>query len=154
MESILPFDDSQKIIFSQKEIAIPSDLRPMYKISLLLGMLKINGFKNKLSFLQIQYLNWLIKHQEKLANLNFSLDKLPFDVIRIDPFINTVIEYCMGEKLIILADNGKFEATNKAIVFINKLQNEKVLKDEFKILENIGKRKITDDAIKRMLEGN
>ena len=55
MEDILPFEDSQKIIFSQKKISIPTDLRPMYKISLIIMMLKVNGHSKRLSYLQIQY---------------------------------------------------------------------------------------------------
>ena len=69
MEDILPFEDSQKIIFSQKKISIPTDLRPMYKISLIIMMLKVNGHSKRLSYLQIQYLNWLVKHIEQVEDL-------------------------------------------------------------------------------------
>ncbi|MAD42367.1 MAG: hypothetical protein CL623_08255 [Arcobacter sp.] len=153
MEKILPFEDTQKIIFSQKQISIPTDLRPMYKISLILMMLKANGYSKKLSYLQLQYLNWLVKHDEEVKDINFSQDELPFDSIRIDPFLNTAIEYCIGEKLIEISKSGKFELTAKAEVFINKIVKEKVLRDEYKLLKSIGSRRITDNKIKNMLEG-
>lgn len=154
MEHILPFDDSQKIIFSQKKISIPTDLRPMYKISLILMMLKINGHSKKLSYLQIQYLNWVIKHKEKIEKLNLSNDELPFDNIRLDPFIDIAIEYSIGEKLIKLTKQGKLELSAKAEVFINKIIKEKLLKDEYGILKDIGSRKITDEKIRLMIGGN
>lgn len=154
MESILPFEDSQKIIFSQKKISIPTDLRPMYKISLILMMLKVNGYSKRLSYLQIQYLNWIIKHMEEVENLNFSNDELPFEIIRPDPFLDIAIEYCIGEKLIQLTTQGKLELTAKAEIFINKVINEKLLKNEYKVLKNIGAKKVTDDKIKIMIGGN
>lgn len=154
MEDILPFEDSQKIIFSQKKISIPTDLRPMYKISLILMMLKLNGYSKKLSYLQIQYLNWAMKHREKIEELNLSNDELPFDTIRLDPFIDIAIEYCIGEKLIQLTKQGKLELTVKAEVFINKIIKEKLLKDEYSILKDIGSRKITDEKIRLMIGGN
>lgn len=154
MEDILPFDDSQKIIFSQKKISIPTDLRPMYKISLILMILKINGYNKKLSYLQIQYLNWIIKHKEKIEKLNLSNDELPFDNIRLDPFIDIAIEYSIGEKLIQLTKQGKLELSTKAEVFINKIIKEKLLNDECVILKNIGSRKITDEKIRLMIGGN
>lgn len=153
MESILPFEDSQKILFSQKQISLPMDLRPMYKISLVLMMLKVNGYSKKLSYLQFQYLNWIIKHKEKIENLDLSVDQLPFDSIRIDPYLNIAIEYSLGEQLIEISSSGKFELTNKAEVFINKLIKEKLFRDEYKLLKNIGSRKVTDDKIKTMIEG-
>ena len=153
MENILPFEDTQKIIFSQKNISIPIDLRPMYKISLILMMLEVNGYSKRLSYLQLQYLNWLIKHKEKVENLKIRVDQLPFDTIRIDPFLNTAIEYCIGGKLIQVSKNGKFELTIKAEIFVNKIINEKLLQDEYKLLKSIGSRKITDDKIKTMIEG-
>ncbi len=154
MEDILPFEDSQKIIFSQKKISIPTDLRPMYKISLILMMLKINGYSKKLSYLQIQYLNWVIKHKEKIEKLNLSNDELPFDNIRLDPFIDIAIEYSIGENLIKLTKQGKLELSVKAEAFINKIIKEKLLKDEYTILKDIGSRKITDEKIRLMIGGN
>ena len=154
MEDILPFEDSQRIIFSQKKISIPTDLRPMYKISLILMMLKINGYSKKLSYLQIQYLNWVIKHKEKIEKLNLSNDELPFDNIRLDPFIDIAIEYSIGENLIKLTKQGKLELSVKAEVFINKIIKEKLLKDEYTILKDIGSRKITDEKIRLMIGGN
>ena len=93
MEDILPFEDSQKIIFSQKKISIPTDLRPMYKISLIIMMLKVNGHSKRLSYLQIQYLNWLVKHIEQVEDLNLKNDELPFEIIRPDPFLDIAMEY-------------------------------------------------------------
>lgn len=154
MEDILPFEDSQRIIFSQKKISIPTDLRPMYKISLILMMLKINGYSKKLSYLQIQYLNWVIKHKEKIEKLNLSNDELPFDNIRLDPFIDIAIEYSIGENLIKLTKQGKLELSVKAEAFINKIIKEKLLKDEYTILKDIGSRKITDEKIRLMIGGN
>lgn len=154
MEDILPFEDSQRIIFSQKKISIPTDLRPMYKISLILMMLKINGYSKKLSYLQIQYLNWVIKHKEKIEKLNLSNDELPFDNIRLDPFIDIAIEYSIGENLIKLTKQGKLELSIKAEAFINKIIKEKLLKDEYTILKDIGSRKITDEKIRLMIGGN
>ncbi len=49
---------------------------------------------------------------------------------------------------------GKLELTTKAEIFINKLINEKLLKDEYKVLKNIGSRKVTDEKIKMMIGGN
>lgn len=154
MEDILPFEDSQKIIFSQKKISIPTDLRPMYKISLIIMMLKVNGHSKRLSYLQIQYLNWLVKHIEQVEDLNLKNDELPFEIIRPDPFLDIAMEYCIGEKLIQLTNQGKLELTTKAEIFINKLIDEKLLKDEYKVLKNIGSRKVTDEKIKMMIGGN
>ena len=79
---------------------------------------------------------------------------MPFEIIRPDPFLDIAMEYCIGEKLIQLTNQGKLELTTKAEIFINKLINEKLLKDEYKVLKNIGSRKVTDEKIKMMIGGN
>jgi len=154
MEDLLPFDENQKIIFSQKPISISSDLRPIYKMSQILLMLKFNGYKERLSLLQIQYLNWLLKHQEKLFRLNLKKDTLPFDIIHLDNTVKKALDYCLGEKLIHILDNGKFELLPKGDKLVKLITTEKIMKENIKILKTLSKQKVSEIQIKKMISGN
>jgi len=154
MEDLLPFDENQKIIFSQKPISIPSDLRPIYKMSQILLMLKFNGYKERLSIVQIQYLNWLLKHQEELVELNIKKDTLPFDIIHLDNTVKKALDYCLGEKLINILDNGKFELLSKGKKMVNLIIEEKIMKKNIKILKTLSKQKVSETQIKKIISGN
>lgn len=140
--------------YREQRKAIPANLRPIYRITQILLVLKINSRNNKASFFKIQFFNWLLKHSSNEINERFLEQPEIFVInrIRIDPMVNLAINYALADDLITISENSKYQLTEKGSAFVeNIIQENLILKDEIKLLNRIGKR-ISETSLRKDLK--
>lgn len=140
-----PFQAIHKLTFSPRPQPLSASLRPIYRISLILLILKTNCRGKTASMIKLQFFNWLLKsssvqelNKERLVyNCEFTLERMHFD-----PMVNLSLNYAIAEKLISMTSNSKYKLTDRGNAFLDKiLQDEQsVLTEEREFLMQIGQR--------------
>ena len=126
--------------FKRKPKSLPADLRPKWKVFLLLLILKTCRGK-KASYSKIHVLNWASK-SPKSRNIfqNYIFGKcLKSDIIiRFEPWINRAIDIAKAEKLVKLIHGNRVKLTNKGERITTTIENiEELFDEEIKFLEFI-----------------
>lgn len=141
----LPYEIIEKISFNPRPEPVSANLRPIYRISIILLVLKINCKNHSASLLKIQFFNWVLKSQslQNFIRNKGSYDSIfSIDIIHLDPMINLSLKYAIAEGLIITTKNLKYKLTDKGNNFINSIieSDEKILSNTMEMLELIGNR--------------
>jgi hypothetical protein len=145
----------KKLSFTKRPIPIPADYRPMYKIALIVLILRLCCRSNKSSLLKLHLFSWALtskKHTSLLSdyiNNNFSGD---FSVWGIEPALNRALQFACAEKICELSDGKQYTLTSdRGVQFFNMLMADKeLMEDEKAFLNSIGKNTITDTRINAM----
>lgn len=144
-----------KITLIKRPISISTDYRPMYKISLILLVLRLNCIKLKASLFKIHFIIWFIKNDKNMSSFYKNIDsKNIINVTNwsIEPSIIRALRYALAEELI-TQDTGKYVLSNKGMKFIDRvLEDNMLFQKEKAFLKALGKRKITDDKIEELLK--
>jgi hypothetical protein len=145
----------KKLSFSKRPIPIPADYRPMYKIALIVLILKICCRSNKASLLKLHLFSWALtskKHSKLLIDFVDSNFQGEFSVWGIEPALNRALQLATAEKICELSDGKNYKLTDeKGIKFYDMLMADKeLLVDEKSFLNTIGKNIITDTRINSM----
>jgi predicted transcriptional regulator len=127
-----PFHAIRELTFRPKSKPLPADLRPLYKITFILMVLKINSRDKTASLIKLQFFNWILKknsmewldNEKIVKDCDFSLDK-----VHLDPTINQALNYATAEELVTITRSSRYQLTDKGNEFL-----EKVLRDEPRIL--------------------
>jgi len=140
-----PFQAIETMTFSPRPQPLPASLRPIYRIALIVLILKTNCRGNTASLFKLQFFNWLLKStslqeliEERLAHQSvFTLE-----LIHLDPMVNLALKYAFADGLISITNNSKYKLTDKGHEFVNLVleDGQPILADERKFLERIGKR--------------
>lgn len=152
MSDILPFEEIKKISFTKRPVSIGADMRPLYKISEILLIIKYTGWGEKASLLKIQFINWLLNNTEelnKIISLTKRDEKHIFSFMHMDPIVNLALDYAIGSELLEINANSLFQLTSKGEKYFNYIENEDVFKTEKEKLKNIGK-KISESFINKL----
>lgn len=141
--------DNIKITFSKRAVPIPPDYRPLYKISLIILILKICCRGKKSSLLKIHLFFWALKsksNQEKLKGLieNRSLT----NIWGLDPTVNRALNFAIAEKLC-EREKASIKLASKGELFSKELEKSDVLSLEKQFLIFIGQ-SITEEKIKQL----
>ena len=129
-------------VFTARPEPVPSDLRPNWRISVILLILRIASRGSKSSFGRLHVLNWAIRTQEnqetliKIIGRDISPDTV---VVRIEPFLNRAVNLANGEGLVERVSGDRIQLTSKGISAADMLRNQEVFIDEQRFLEFIGK---------------
>jgi hypothetical protein len=145
----------KKLSFTKRPIPIPADYRPMYKIALIVLILRLCCRSNKSSLLKLHLFSWALtskKHTNLLndyINNNFRGD---FSVWGIEPALNRALQFACAEKICELSDGKQYTLTSdRGVQFFNMLMADKeLMEDEKNFLNSIGKNTITDTRINAM----
>lgn len=145
----------KKLSFTKRPIPIPPDYRPMYKIALIVLILKLCSRSNKSSLLKLHLFSWALTSKKHASMLKSFIDNNfhgEFSVWGIEPALNRALQLATAEKICELADGKNYILTSeKGIQFFNMLMNDKeLLVDEKTFLNSIGKNTITDSRINTM----
>ena len=135
------------IRFTRRPMPVISDHRPMYKISLLLLILKECSAGGKSSLIRLHLFNWALKDKIRMKQLMLSAEKkeLTFDLWGMDPTVNFALNHAAANGLVIKIPSG-YKITSKGEEFLKKYH----IKSEFSsILEflDIVKKKITQKMV-------
>ncbi|MDG4850794.1 hypothetical protein [Peribacillus frigoritolerans] len=143
----LPLDEIKEIRFSKKRIPISPELRPIYRISLIMLILYLSSTQQKASLLKLQLFNWALKNESRYDRLLQLKKTKEFPIVRFDPFLNRALNY--GVAMGFLSFNnktGKFALTEKGVEFVLKIISEDIFEEEKRFLNSI-KKGLSDNYI-------
>jgi hypothetical protein len=138
---------------SEKKEYIPCDLRPPWKMSLLILITGIVGYRNKLSRNKAHLIIWILKNDKHLTSYIEYTDNLSNDrpIINLDPALDKAIDYALFSNLITVSKN-KITLTEKGKIIFTKLENSEIFSFEKSILNSI-KSKFSEEKVKNAFEG-
>lgn len=101
-------------IFGDRPESIPGDMRPVWRVGLILLLLRMSSRGNKSSIGRIHLLNWAIRSRD---NQRVLIDVIEFQlqldsvIVRIEPSLNRAADFAHGEKLIRKIGGDRLELT-------------------------------------------
>lgn len=144
----------RKLSFTQRPIPIPADYRPMYKIGLIVLILRLVCRAETSNLLKLHLFSWALnseKNQLKLREYvtsNFTSD---FSVWGIEPALNRALQFAIAENICEVVGGKNYKLTEKGFRFYEMISADSELFDtEKSFLNFIGKSKITDSRINTM----
>jgi len=138
-----PFQAIKGLTFDPKPQPLPANLRPGYRIALIMLVLKTNCRDNAASLLKLQFFNWLLKSSslQKFVQAKLSSqDIFMLELIHLDPMVNLALRYAFADNLISITKNSRYKLTEKGERFANQIlqAKEAILGKEMEILVRIG----------------
>lgn len=142
----------KRLSFVKRPIAIPPDYRPMFKLAQIVLILGLCSRSNKSTLLKLHLFSWALKSTENSLKLkkwvdnNFTLD---IEVWGIEPTLNRAIQYALAENICERIKTS-VSLTSKGLCLFEKIESDKTLLIQEKILLNhVGKR-ISDKKINQL----
>lgn len=140
-----PFHSINTLTYTPRPQPLSASLRPIYRIALIVLVLKINCRNNLASLLKLQFFNWLLKSSFLQESIE---EKLPYqtvftlELIHIDPMVNLALRYAFADNLISVTNNSKYKLTDKGHKFADIIVKNKnlYLKEELEFLTRIGQK--------------
>ena len=117
----MPVDDfdipelSVQFVFRRRPGTVPGDLRPGWRIGLIILLLSECCRSSRTSLTRLHVLNWAIRSPETRASLRAMIDGPDGRslIVRFEPFLNRAVDFGIGEGLLKRAAGGKsIELTN------------------------------------------
>jgi hypothetical protein len=138
---------------SERKEYIPCDLRPAWKISLLILIMGIVGYRNKLSRNKAHLIIWILKNDKHLNSYieytaNQSNDR---PIINLDPALDKAIDYALFSNLITVSKN-KITLAEKGKDIFTKIESSEIFNLEKSKLNSI-KSKFSEEKVKSAFEG-
>ncbi len=147
-------DLNNYIIFTERPIPLYPSYRPMYKVSLILLILSINGYAGKATLLKLHLFSWALKSTKNLDALkDFVVTNYRKDLkfFGIELTLNRALNLAIAEKLISFQDNKYFLLEKGGDFAKYLIQAPELFIYEKQILKLIGK-KITDEKMDNLLK--
>lgn len=135
------------IRFHRRPMPVIADHRPMYKISLLLLILKECSIGGTSSLIRLHLFNWALKDKKRMNQLMLSADnkELTFDIWGMDPTVNFAISHSIANGLMVKIPSG-YKITQKGKDFLSEYN----IKKEFSSIDffiNSVKKKVTQKMV-------
>lgn len=142
------------IVFKERPIPLYPSYRPMYKVSLILLILSINGYAGKATLLKLHLFSWALKSHKNIDALkDFVVSNYRKDLkfFGIELTLNRALNLAIAEKLISFNDD-KYFLLDKGSEFAKYIiESPELFIYEKQILKVIGK-KITDEKMNALLK--
>jgi len=142
------------IVFTERPIPLYPSYRPMYKVSLILLILSINGYAGKATLLKLHLFSWALKSHKNLDALkDFVVSNYRKDLkfFGIELTLNRALNLAIAEKLISFHDD-KYFLLDKGTEFSKYLiKTPELFVYEKQVLKVIGKN-ITDEKMNELLK--
>jgi hypothetical protein len=155
MDSLNIADLNTHFIFKSRPESIPGDLRPLWRIGVLLLILLISSRGGRSSFRRLQVLNWAIltrENQRTLIDVIQGKMKPDTVVVRIEPSLNRAVDLALGEGLV-SRESNRISLTHLGQKVATILYNEANIFTEDKIfLDRIGKA-LKEYLVQQLLSG-
>ena len=146
----------KKLSFTKKPIPLPAEYRPMYKIALIVMILKYSCRAETSNLLKLHLLSWALASQKNMTELrgyvtsNFKSD---FSVWGIEPALNRALQLAVAENICDIVNGKNYKLTEKGNKFFEMIKADTELFDiEKSFLTLIGKNTITDSRITSMTQ--
>ncbi len=146
----------KKLSFTKRPIPLPAEYRPMYKIAIIVMILKYACRAETSNLLKLHLLSWALASKINMSELhdyvtnNFKSD---FSVWGIEPALNRALQLAVAENICDIVYGNKYKLTEKGNKFFEMIQSDTELFDiEKSFLILIGKNTITDSRIISMTQ--
>jgi hypothetical protein len=144
-----PFDLIKEASFTERPRAIPANLRPVYRLCIIMLILKCNCRANTGSILQMQFFNWILKSpvlRDHVLRQGDATKVFSLGLIHLDPMVNLALRYGIAEGLIEVTNQSKFKLTDLGDRFVETIRSDDAhpLVAESGLLSQIGKRSVSD----------
>ena len=144
MEIEFPFDRVRSLTFTQRPRPVSANLRPLYRIYLLILVLRLNCSRGTASLLKLQFFNWMLKSDEVrdyVRRLSRTQSLFTLNLVHMDPMVNLALRFAFAEGLIQVTAQSKYELTDKGSRYADSIlqSDDTVLSSEREFLLYIGK---------------
>ncbi len=115
-------------IFTDRPILLPADLKPSWRIGLIVLLLKNCCRGGKSSLTRVHVLSWGIRTKETRLALQAAIrgDSQPGSlIVRFEPSLNRAIDYAWGEDLIRRPSGNRIELTGAGRELATQLESQK-----------------------------
>lgn len=144
-----------KYIFQRRPYSLPADLRPDWRIAMILLILSICCKGQRSNIKRLRIMNWACGTPETRHNFNKFLDGRisPDQIIaRYEPWFAKAMALAEGEDLVI-RKGSSVSLTPRGMEIVNDISaTNDLFKIEIEFLKSIGK-KVTEKKIDELLEG-
>lgn len=144
----------RKLSFTKKPIPIPAEYRPMYKIALIVMILKYCCRGKTSGLLKLHLFSWSLASEKNMNELrgfvssNFNTD---FSVWGIEPALNRALQLAVAENICEIINGKNYKLTKRGNQFFEMIKGDSDLFNlEKSFLTFIGKSHITDSRITSM----
>lgn len=155
-ESKLPLDIPElrvPFLFRNRPVSIPADLRPAWRIGLIILLLKKCCRQGRSSLTRLHVLSWgFVSSDGKRQLLAAATGTLSPDslLVRFEPFLLQAVDYAVGEGLVRRADGGTIELMEPGKKLADELDaDEAAFAAEKNVMESIRTR-ITESLVRQM----
>ena len=140
-------------VFRDQPTAIKGDLRPLWRMCLVVLLMKMCCRGNRTSHAKLHVLNWAMlmeSNRSKLLNLTEGNSE-PTDVlVRIEPFLNVAVNYAQGEGLIKQENGNRLVLTTRGVRLADKLlEMENIFESEKGFMAILGN-KLTEKLVSEL----
>jgi hypothetical protein len=140
-------------VFRRQPVAIPGDLRPVWKIGLIVFIVNKCCRGGRTSLTRLHVLSWGIRSSESRDALHAAIEgQLSPDslIVRFEPFLNRALDFAIGEGLVRRLDGKKIEVTTKGRSLADEISAAKdAYMTEKTFIHLIGQR-LTEDLVNKM----
>lgn len=140
-------------IFRQRPVSLPADLRPAWRIGLILLLLKNCCRRDRTSLTRLHVLSWgFVSPEGQSQLLAAAAGKLSPDslVIRFEPFLLQAVDFGIGEGLIRRDGGGTIELTEAGTRLAEELNSDDSAFASEKYVMATLRTRISEDLVKRM----
>lgn len=146
----------KKLSFTQRPIPLPVEYRPMYKIALIVLVLKLCCRGETSNLIKLHLFSWAFtskKNMKELQDYVASNFKTDFSVWGIEPALNRALQLAVAENICEILHGKNYKLTEKGNKFFEMIEQDSQLFDvEKSFLAFIGKNQITDNRINLMTD--
>lgn len=142
-----------KFNFKKRPLDLPGDLRPNWRVPLLLMMLHYCCRGGKSSLYKLHLLNWTMRDQKRQDALLSSLTNAPqYEgiCVQVEPSFIQAILYGAGEGLLERLDNSRVKITDAGVAFVKEIEKAECLTVEKQFLKLVGL-KLTEEWVTRFV---
>ena len=140
----------ENLSFKNKKIPISADMRPLYRITRLMLVLKFSSRSSTSSLMKLYLFDWAFQDTNRYVQIEYMLQHKRFPVIKFDPFVIRALNYGIALELISLHPNTqKMKLTNKGEEWLLQVIELALFKEEIKFLKIVGK-SITESKISEL----
>jgi hypothetical protein len=142
-----------EFLFRRRPVAIPADLRPAWRIGLIVLLMKNCCRGGRTSLSRLQVLSWGFRSAEGRTQLQAAVDgRLSPDalVVRFEPFLVQAIDFAVGEGLLKRNGGNKIELTEAGFRLAEELEIEGSAFEAERSFMAILRMKVSEDLVNRM----
>ena len=139
--------------FRHRPVPVPADLRPIWRIALIVLLLRKCCRQGRTSIARLHVLSWGLRTDESREQLRAASDgKLSPDalIVRFEPFLSLAIDFALAEGVVARDGGDRVVLTAAGNSFADEIEaNSEVLAQEKEFMGLI-KQKITEVMVKQM----